>query len=167
MAFRWPGRTISVAWGGHGDEGGSGSPPHTEGDARQVGSVPSDAGHLLAPGRRHVREVSLKLPVCPSVVHHEDMVSASRQQKERRWVVLGEDGRFVTLGRHSDPTEEEISSAEHTLRAQGLAGWLAVVEGNPLLALRPVLVMVRPLASPSVTFENGVEAFRARLAQGV
>ena len=43
---------------------------------------------------------------------------------ERRWIVLGTDGRYVTLGRASDPSEEEIRRAETSLRAQGLSGWL-------------------------------------------
>ncbi|MFC7552328.1 hypothetical protein ACFQU7_08815 [Pseudoroseomonas wenyumeiae] len=68
---------------------------------------------------------------------------------ERRWVILGEDGRHVTLGRASDPSEDEIRRAEEQLRAQGLAGWLAVMQGNPYTGTMPRLMMVRPLAEPS------------------
>ena len=43
---------------------------------------------------------------------------------DRRWVILGPDGRYVTLGRATDPSENEIQSAEEALRAQGSSGWL-------------------------------------------
>jgi hypothetical protein len=39
---------------------------------------------------------------------------------ERRWIVLGEDGRHITMGRHSDPSPEEVAKAEAGLAAQGL-----------------------------------------------
>lgn len=93
------------------------------------------------------------------------MRSALDRQKERRWIILGEDGRYVTLGRDSDPTEDELAKAEIALRAQGLAGWLAIMEGNPHAVAQPMLMMVRPLADPDSTFEQGVAAFsRSRTA---
>lgn len=89
------------------------------------------------------------------------MVSTTGKQKERRWVVLGEDGRFVTLGRQSDPSEDEVRKAEDALRANGLAGWLAVMEGSPYSVAEPMLIMVKALAEPAAAFEQGVAAFRA------
>ncbi len=56
---------------------------------------------------------------------------SAKRGRETRWVVIAEDGRFSTLGRASDPTEAEIQAAEDGLRSQGLAGWLAIMEGNP------------------------------------
>lgn len=79
---------------------------------------------------------------------------------ERRWIVLGEDGRFVTLGRATDPSEGEIARAEESLHAQGLAGWLAVMSGSPYATRLPTLLMVRPLADPKETFDAAAEAFR-------
>jgi hypothetical protein len=79
---------------------------------------------------------------------------------DRRWVVLGEDGRFVTLGRATDPSEGEIANAEAALRAQGLAGWLAIMDGSPYATKMPTLLMVRPLAEPKGTFDAAAEAFR-------
>jgi hypothetical protein len=90
------------------------------------------------------------------------MRSALERQKERRWIILGEDGRFVTLGRASDPSDDEIRDAEKALRDRGLAGWLAVMEGNPNTVAQPTLLMVRPLAEPASTFEQGTAAFRSR-----
>jgi hypothetical protein len=83
---------------------------------------------------------------------------------ERRWIVLTEDGRFVTLGRASDPTKEELAAAEAAMRAQGTAGWLALMEGSPYVAALPTFLEVRPLADPAGTFAEAVDAFRARTA---
>ena len=81
--------------------------------------------------------------------------------KEHRWIVLGTDGRHVTLGRHSDPTEAEILAAEDQLAKQGLAGWLAVVEGAYWSKRTKLSVLaVRPLAHPTVPFDEAVSAFQ-------
>jgi hypothetical protein len=86
------------------------------------------------------------------------------RSRDRRWVILGEDGRFVTLGRASDPTEAELVAAEAAMRARGTAGWLAVTEGCPYVAALPTFLEVRPLAGPTGTFAEAVAAFRARRA---
>ncbi len=86
------------------------------------------------------------------------MPTAKERSKERRWVVLGTDGRYVTLGRASDPSDDEVRGAEEALRAQGLSGWLAVMQGNPHVGALPRLIEVRPLAEPRVPFEKAAEA---------
>jgi hypothetical protein len=68
---------------------------------------------------------------------------------ERQWIVLGTDGRHVTLGRQSDPSEEEIARAEEALRNQGLSGWLAVTSGSYYGAGKIEIVRVRPLIDPA------------------
>jgi hypothetical protein len=83
--------------------------------------------------------------------------------RERRWILLGEDGRYVTLGRHSDPSEREIVEAESNLRRLGRAGWLAIMQGNPHFAAPPSLMMVRPLANPSSAFADAVHMMRTKL----
>ena len=50
-------------------------------------------------------------------------------ETETRWIVLGTDGRHVSLG-HTEPSEAEIATASHTLAAQGLSGWLACMQGD-------------------------------------
>ena len=90
-----------------------------------------------------------------------DMGSTARR-RENRWIVLGEDGRFVTVGRHTDPSEDEVLRAEEALRSAGLAGWLAVMQGNPHAREVPALSMVRPLATPTAGFAEAAAAFRAR-----
>jgi len=61
---------------------------------------------------------------------------------ERRWIVLGQDGRHITLGRAAPPTDEEIAAASEALAAQGLGGWIATLDGsywdNGRLTLAPV-----------------------------
>jgi hypothetical protein len=48
---------------------------------------------------------------------------------ETRWIVLGTDGRHVSLGR-TEPNEMEVLAASDALAAQGLSGWLARLQGD-------------------------------------
>ncbi|MCA3397733.1 MAG: hypothetical protein INF85_19105 [Roseomonas sp.] len=48
---------------------------------------------------------------------------------ETRWIVLGTDGRHVSLGR-TEPSEVEIATASAALAAQGLSGWLVRMQGD-------------------------------------
>ena len=52
-----------------------------------------------------------------------------RIETETRWMVLGADGRHVSLGR-SEPSEAEVMAASDALAAQGLSGWLARMHGE-------------------------------------
>ncbi|MCA3300446.1 MAG: hypothetical protein IOC54_12855 [Methylobacterium sp.] len=52
-----------------------------------------------------------------------------RTETESRWIVLGTDGRHVSLGR-TEPSEAEVLVASNTLAAQGLSGWLARMRGE-------------------------------------
>lgn len=80
---------------------------------------------------------------------------------EKRWIVLGTDGRHVILGRHTDPSEDEITNAEAALRSQGLSGWLAVTSGIYYGPGQIEVVQVRPMANPPVdAWTTAVEAFR-------
>ncbi len=86
------------------------------------------------------------------------MKSKRERSRERRWVVVATDGRYVTLGRHSDPSEEEIITAERALLSQNLSGWLAIMEGSPWAGGAPRLLEVKPLASPVTPFADAAEA---------
>jgi hypothetical protein len=48
---------------------------------------------------------------------------------EQRWIVLGDDGRHVSLGR-TEPSEAQVKAASDALAAQGLSGWLARMQGE-------------------------------------
>ncbi len=50
-------------------------------------------------------------------------------ETETRWIVLGRDGRHVSLGR-TEPSEAEITAASDALAVQGLSGWLARMQGE-------------------------------------
>jgi hypothetical protein len=104
--------------------------------------------------------------------HHADMdtpenhpsVRQADGSSDRRWVVLCEDGRVSTLGRARDPDEEDIRRAEDGLRAQGLAGWLAVQSHSAYAEPPPTFIEVRPLGTPTVTFTEAVAAFHLRMS---
>jgi len=49
---------------------------------------------------------------------------------ERRWIIIAQDGRHVTMGRAVPPSDAEIATAAAALAAQGLAGWLATLDGS-------------------------------------
>lgn len=67
--------------------------------------------------------------------------------RERRWIILAEDGRHVTLGRATDPTDAEVAQAGEGLRSLQLGGWLAVLEGHYELRRSSLtLLMVREVA---------------------
>jgi len=85
------------------------------------------------------------------------MLSATPSTRDLRWIVLAPDGRTVTLGRHSDPSEAEILAAEASLQNQGIGGWLAVMEGNPYTGPKPRFLEVRQLGQPSVPFAVAAE----------
>ena len=52
-----------------------------------------------------------------------------RIETETRWIILGTNGRHVSLGR-TEPSEAEIVTASDALAAQGLSGWLARMRGE-------------------------------------
>jgi len=91
------------------------------------------------------------------------MPRANDRSAERRWIALSEDGRFVTLGRASDPSELEVLDVERALLAQGAAGWLAVMQGNPYAGTAPRLMEVRRLGKPAAAFETAA----ARCIEGI
>jgi hypothetical protein len=98
----------------------------------------------------------------------DDMVAQTRPapgrqidgSSDRRWIMLSENGRFSTLSRASDPSEDEIRRAEASLRQQGLAGWLAIMSGSQYAREIPTVIEVRPLAEPGRPFAEAAEAFR-------
>ena len=85
---------------------------------------------------------------------------------ERRWIILGDDGRHVIVGRHSDPSDDEIAKAGEALRAAGHGGWLAVTEGDYYARSRRVSVMmVRELSPAKQPWERAVAAFEEARAR--
>lgn len=83
-------------------------------------------------------------------------------QRERRWIILAEDGRHVTVGRHTDPTDEELARSAHSLRTSGVGGWLAVTEGQYFSRGNLSVMMVRELVPARATWDAALDAFQAR-----
>jgi len=84
-----------------------------------------------------------------------------RIETETRWIVLGANGRHVSLGR-AEPSESEIASASDALAAQGLSGWLAHIQGEYSSRSKLTLEPLRTLGStPEADWQTAVTAFHA------
>jgi hypothetical protein len=82
-----------------------------------------------------------------------------RMSREKRWIVLTEDGRHTTVGRHSDPTEDEVRDARIGLRAMSLGGWLALTEGVYYSRGGMSIILVRELEPAKITFDDAAQLF--------
>ena len=81
---------------------------------------------------------------------------------ERRWIILAQDGRHVTMGRAAPPSEAEIEAAAAALAAQGLAGWLATLDGNYWSRRRVALAPVQTLGDgANLDWPATITAFEA------
>ncbi|TCZ63903.1 hypothetical protein [Roseicella aquatilis] len=81
---------------------------------------------------------------------------------ERRWIILAQDGRHVTMGRAAPPSEAEVEAAAAALAAQGLAGWLATLDGNYWSRRRVALAPIQMLGnSASLDWPAAIAAFDA------
>lgn len=81
---------------------------------------------------------------------------------ERRWIILAQDGRHVTMGRAAPPSEAEVEAAAAALAAQGLAGWLATLDGNYWSRRRVTLAPVQMLGDcATLDWPTAITAFEA------
>jgi len=81
---------------------------------------------------------------------------------ERRWIILAQDGRHVTMGRAAPPSVAEVEAAAAALAAQGLAGWLATLDGNYWSRRRVVLAPVQMLGDgATLDWPAAIIAFEA------
>ncbi len=81
---------------------------------------------------------------------------------ERRWIILAQDGRHVTMGRAAPPSAAEVEAAATALAAQGLAGWLATLDGNYWSRRRVTLASVQTLGDgAALDWSAAVAAFDA------
>ena len=82
-------------------------------------------------------------------------------ETETRWMILGADGRHVSLGR-AEPSATEIATASDALAAQGLSGWLARMKGEYYSRSR---ISVEPLQrigiSHDADWQAALSAFHA------
>jgi len=81
---------------------------------------------------------------------------------ERRWIILAQDGRHVTMGRAAPPTDAEIGAAAAALVAQDMFGWLATLDGNYWTRRRVALAPVQILGdSAALDWPVAITAFEA------
>jgi hypothetical protein len=81
---------------------------------------------------------------------------------ERRWIILAQDGRHVTMGRAAPPSEAEVEAAAAALTAQGLAGWLATLDGNYWSRRRVALAPLQMLGDgATLDWPAAITAFEA------
>jgi hypothetical protein len=81
---------------------------------------------------------------------------------ERRWIILAQDGRHVTMGRAVPPSDAEIAAGAAALAAQGLAGWLATLDGNYWSRRRVTLAPVQILGNgTTLDWPAAITAFEA------
>ena len=84
-----------------------------------------------------------------------------RIETESRWMVLGSDGRHVSLGR-TDPSEAEITVASDALAAQGLSGWLARMQGDYYSRRKIILEPLQRIgAEHDADWQAALSAFHA------
>ena len=82
-------------------------------------------------------------------------------ETETRWIVLGTDGRHVSLGR-TEPSEAEVKAASDALVAQGLSGWLAHIQGEYYSRSKLTQEPLRMLGStPEADWQAALTAFHA------
>ena len=82
-------------------------------------------------------------------------------ETETRWIVLGTDGRHVSLGR-SEPSEAEVMAASDTLAAHGLSGWLVRMHGEYYKRRRVTLEPLRRIAADhEADWQAALAAFHA------
>ena len=82
-------------------------------------------------------------------------------ETETRWMVLGTDGRHVSLGR-TKPSEAEIATASDALAAQGLSGWLARMQGDYYSRRRVTLEPLQRIGiSHDADWQAALTAFHA------
>jgi len=82
-------------------------------------------------------------------------------ETETRWIVLGTDGRHVSLGR-TEPSEAEIATASDALAAQGLSGWLARMQGDYYSRWKVILEPLQRIgAEHEADWQAALSAFHA------
>jgi len=82
---------------------------------------------------------------------------------ETRTIVLASTGGYVTMGRATQPTPEEIERVETALRQQGVTAWLCTMVGSPYSRAkknRPKFTNAKLLCGEG-DFDAAVAAFHA------
>ena len=79
-----------------------------------------------------------------------------------RWIILLESGEYALMGRHSEPTLDELHEMETRMAATGVRGWLAIMDRSEYASGTPEFHMIRPILAPGTSFEAAVAKFREK-----
>ena len=87
---------------------------------------------------------------------------------DHRHLVVAADGRHTTLGRYTEPDDEELHTAAEGLDRLGMAGWYVLSEGryympDDTVSLRPI----RRLTSKDGDWKAAAAAFQRRRAEAL
>jgi hypothetical protein len=84
-----------------------------------------------------------------------------KAEAETRWIVLGTDGRHVSLSR-AEPSATEVATTSDALATQGLSGWLARMQGEYYSRGKVTLEPRRAIgAAPEADWQAALTAFHA------
>lgn len=81
--------------------------------------------------------------------------------REKRWMVLGANGQHSWLGRHSDPSERDLTEVSIRTAELGLDAWLCVAEGDYWSDGYYDVLQVRPLNGQG-DFDAALTAFMTK-----
>jgi hypothetical protein len=84
-----------------------------------------------------------------------------RTETDTCWIVLGTDGRHVSLGR-TKPSAAEIATASDALATQGLSGWLVCMQGEYYSRRKVILEPLQRIgAEHEADWQAALSAFHA------
>ncbi len=86
-------------------------------------------------------------------------------ESDSRWLIVGEDGRHITLARKAAPSEDEILAAEKAMTAQGVSGWLVLLSGEYYRRTKPQVTVLRSLHTPRRPFDAALADFETKWFQ--
>jgi hypothetical protein len=82
-----------------------------------------------------------------------------------RWIIITEDGRINSIGRHTEPSQAELDRAESVMEAAGVRGWIAIMDRSAYAEGQPEFTIVREMRSPVVSFQEAVARFAAATSE--
>ena len=84
--------------------------------------------------------------------------------EDRRYLILGEDGRHVLLGR-AQPGACDIQATTAAMELANLRGWVVRASGTFHTRAKPVLQEVAPINRPMVPFAMAVKAAGGKVGE--
>lgn len=83
--------------------------------------------------------------------------------EDLRYLILGEDGRHVLLGR-AQPGRPDIDAASAAMQLANLRGWIVSASGSFHARAKPSLEEIAPMNNPMVPFALAVKLAGGKVA---